>query len=420
MVPPSPWSHRPLEPKQEVLRRREHLAAASRQERGALPPPPPPPPPPAEGRRGVRPISETREPHRRAEPSMETPSRLAWLSLWFLRAAAGLPGSPCEPVRIPMCRHMPWNMTRMPNHLHHSTQENAVLAIEQYQELVDIGCSPVLSFFLCAMYAPICTVEFLHDPIKPCKALCQRARDGCEPLMKRYNHSWPEGLSCHDLPVYDRGVCISPEAIVTDLPEEDVKWIDLSDDVMVHERPLLSECNKPLAHDRCKCKKVKPTLATYLNKNYTYVIHAKVKSLERGSCSEITTMVDVKDVLKSSTPVPRSLVPLYTNSSCQCPPLLPNQDVLIMCYEWRSRLMLLDGCSVEKWKDPLSKRFKRWEQRLQEQKLRAAPNKNQNARNSGRSGVLKQNSKNANPVLAGAKKINKLRSDQKEVNSKKI
>lgn len=136
-----------------------------------------------------------------------------------LRLALGVRGAPCEPVRIPMCRHMPWNITRMPNHLHHSTQENAILAIEQYEELVDVNCSAVLRFFLCAMYAPICTLEFLHDPIKPCKSVCQRARDDCEPLMKMYNHSWPESLACEELPVYDRGVCISPEAIVTDLPE---------------------------------------------------------------------------------------------------------------------------------------------------------------------------------------------------------
>lgn len=145
-------------------------------------------------------------------------SILVALCLW-LRLALGVRGAPCEAVRIPMCRHMPWNITRMPNHLHHSTQENAILAIEQYEELVDVNCSSVLRFFLCAMYAPICTLEFLHDPIKPCKSVCQRARDDCEPLMKMYNHSWPESLACDELPVYDRGVCISPEAIVTDLPE---------------------------------------------------------------------------------------------------------------------------------------------------------------------------------------------------------
>ncbi|XP_060104175.1 secreted frizzled-related protein 4 [Heteronotia binoei] len=344
----------------------------------------------------------------------------AGLWLGSLRAAGGLqPGSPCEPVRIPMCRHMPWNITRMPNHLHHSTQENAVLAIEQYQELVEAACSPVLAFFLCAMYAPICTLEFLHDPIRPCKALCQRARDGCEPLMRRYNHTWPHALACDDLPVYDRGVCIAPEAIVTDLPEEDVKWIDLSDDVMVQERPPPVEC-KQVSPGHCKCRKIKPTLAVYLTKNYSYVLRAKAKSLERGSCNEIITTVEVIEVLKSSTPIPRSQVHLYANSSCRCPPLAPNQDVLIMCYEWRSRLMLLDGCSVEKWKGFLSKRFKRWELRLQELKLRAAHNKNQNARNFSRSGVPKQNPKNTNPVINGPKKINPPRRDQKEVNARKI
>uniref|UniRef100_A0ACB8FVE1 Secreted frizzled- sequence protein 4 n=1 Tax=Sphaerodactylus townsendi TaxID=933632 RepID=A0ACB8FVE1_9SAUR len=298
---------------------------------------------------------------------------VAGLWLGSLRATGGVQGAPCEPVRIPMCRHMPWNLTRMPNHLHHSTQENAALAIEQYQELVEAACSPVLGFFLCAMYAPICALDFLHEPVQPCRSLCQRARDACEPLLRRYNHTWPPALACDHLPVYDRGVCIAPEAIVTDLPEEDVKWIDLSDDVTVQERPPPVEC-KNFNPGRCKCRKIKPTLATYLTKNYSYVLHAKAKSLERGSCNEIITTVEVKDVFKSSTPVPRSQVHLYANSSCRCPPLAPNQDVLIMCYEWRSsfvillpkgfqteqerRLMLLDGCSVEKWKDPLSKRFK--------------------------------------------------------------
>ncbi|XP_075439045.1 secreted frizzled-related protein 4 isoform X2 [Ascaphus truei] len=307
---------------------------------------------------------------------------VAALCMWV---KMGVHSAPCETVRIPMCRNMPWNITRMPNHLHHSTQENAVLAIEQYQELVEINCSPVLSFFLCAMYAPICTLEFLHDPIKPCKSVCQRAKDGCEPIMKRYNHSWPENLACDDLPVYDRGVCISPEAIVTDLPE-----------------------------DRCKCKTIKPTLTTYLTKNYNYVIHAKVKSITRSNCNEITTVVEIKETLKSSTAIPRSQVPLITNSSCQCPQLLPNQDVFIMCYQWRSRMMLLDGCLVEKWKDQLNKRFKRWEQTLQEHQVRTAQEKIKNASRTGRSGVPKTSQKSSNPASGSPKKNIKTMKDQKD------
>uniref|UniRef100_A0A669QFY8 FZ domain-containing protein n=1 Tax=Phasianus colchicus TaxID=9054 RepID=A0A669QFY8_PHACC len=111
-------------------------------------------------------------------------------SLW-LRVSPWAQDAPCEAVHIPMCRPMPWNITCMPNHLHHSTQENAVLAIEQYEELVGTGCSPVLPF-LCTMHASICTAEFFYDPIKPCRSVCRRARDGCEPIMRRYNHSWPE------------------------------------------------------------------------------------------------------------------------------------------------------------------------------------------------------------------------------------
>ncbi|XP_056339159.1 secreted frizzled-related protein 4 [Oenanthe melanoleuca] len=342
---------------------------------------------------------------------------LVAVSLW-LRVSPRAQGTPCEAVRIPMCRPMPWNITRMPNHLHHSTQENAVLAIEQYEELVAIGCSPVLPFFLCAMYAPICTLEFLYDPIKPCRSVCQRARDDCEPIMRRYNHSWPESLACDDLPVYDRGVCISPEAIVTDVPE-DVKWTDFTQGFMMPDRPLEPDC-RSRGQDPCRCKKTKPTLSTYLVKNYSYIIHAQVKSIERGNCNEITTVVEVKDVLKSSTPIPLSQVPLLTNSSCQCPPLQPKQDVLIMCYEWHSRLMLLDGCLVEKWKDQLNRRFKRWEQRLQEQKRRTAHNKNQNSGRSGQSGALKLQTKNTNSLISGPKKAIKIRNVQKEINPKKV
>lgn len=49
---------------------------------------------------------------------------------------AAVRAASCETVRIPLCRSMPWNMTKMPNHLHHSTQDNAVLAIEQFEGLL--------------------------------------------------------------------------------------------------------------------------------------------------------------------------------------------------------------------------------------------------------------------------------------------
>lgn len=140
---------------------------------------------------------------------------LALAGLLLLGRPPAARGAACEPVRIPLCKPLPWNMTKMPNHLHHSTQANAVLAMEQFEGLLGTNCSPDLLFFLCAMYAPICTIDFQHEPIKPCKSVCERARAGCEPVLVRYSHAWPDSLACDELPVYDRGVCISPEAIVT-------------------------------------------------------------------------------------------------------------------------------------------------------------------------------------------------------------
>lgn len=282
-----------------------------------------------------------------------------------VRAAA------CELVRIPLCRAMPWNMTKMPNHLHHSTQDNAVLAIEQFEGLLGTGCSPDLLFFLCAMYAPICTIDFQHEPIKPCKAVCERAKAGCEPVMRRYNHSWPDSLSCSELPLYDRGVCISPEAIVK-ADNQDSYYQDparcnpeTSPDFPLDSKNL--RCRGPSA-ERCKCKNVRMGQKTYLKNNYNYVIRARVREV-RNRGLEPTAVVDVRDVLKSSlVNIPRETQTLYYSSSCLCPPLTPGDEYLIMGYESeeRSRLLLIDGSIAQKWKDKMAKKIKRWNQILQD------------------------------------------------------
>ena len=62
------------------------------------------------------------------------PMLLAFACL--LRMPSRASAATCEPVRIPLCGSMPWNMTKVPNHLHHSTQANAVLAIEQFEGLL--------------------------------------------------------------------------------------------------------------------------------------------------------------------------------------------------------------------------------------------------------------------------------------------
>uniref|UniRef100_A0ACB8G0I2 Uncharacterized protein n=1 Tax=Sphaerodactylus townsendi TaxID=933632 RepID=A0ACB8G0I2_9SAUR len=103
-----------------------------------------------------------------------------------------------------------------------------------------------------------------------------------------------------------------------------------------------------------KTAETKPTIHILL------VIRAKVKEV-KAKCHDITAIVEVKEILKSSlVNIPRDTVNLYTNSGCLCPPLNANEEYIIMGYEdeERSRLLLVEGSIAEKWKDRLGKKVK--------------------------------------------------------------
>lgn len=113
----------------------------------------------------------------------------------------------CQPISIPLCRQLPYNQTILPNLLGHSSQEDAGLEVHQFYPLVQVRCSAQLRFFLCSMYAPVCTV--LEHAIPPCRSLCELARRGCEGLMNKFGFQWPVQLQCHNFPVHGAGqICV--------------------------------------------------------------------------------------------------------------------------------------------------------------------------------------------------------------------
>lgn len=70
-------------------------------------------------------------------------------------------GGKCEPIKVPECMHdIPWNLTHMPNLVHHSSQENAKLVLSQFEGLLAKSCSRYLKFYLCSMFTPMC---FHHE-----------------------------------------------------------------------------------------------------------------------------------------------------------------------------------------------------------------------------------------------------------------
>ena len=99
----------------------------------------------------------------------------------------------CEPVNIPFCQQL-YNATVFPNILGHETQEAARAEIVQYTPLVQMGCSRHLALFICSVYAPVC--DSSKTPTRPCRFLCDSARNGCEGSMKSFGFTWPAILNC--------------------------------------------------------------------------------------------------------------------------------------------------------------------------------------------------------------------------------
>lgn len=115
----------------------------------------------------------------------------------------------CQEITIPMCEKIGYNMTYMPNQFNHETQEEAGLEVHQFFPLVGINCSADLQFFLCSMYTPIC-MESYNKHLPACRSLCERARNGCGPLMRQYGFAWPERMKCENLPEYGKELCMDP------------------------------------------------------------------------------------------------------------------------------------------------------------------------------------------------------------------
>ncbi|XP_078700061.1 frizzled-9-like [Branchiostoma floridae x Branchiostoma belcheri] len=131
---------------------------------------------------------------------------LRWSSVLFLLLGScfGLDfrkdSGSCERITIPMCIGIGYNMTRMPNRLGHIDQTEAAIKVHEWSSLVQYDCSVNLRFFLCSLYAPMCTEQVPDIPIPACRPMCEEVRDACSPIMAQFSFSWPENLNCDTLP----------------------------------------------------------------------------------------------------------------------------------------------------------------------------------------------------------------------------
>ena len=98
------------------------------------------------------------------------------------------------------------------------------MQVHEFVPLVQFGCSPLLKFFLCSLYAPMCTVQVDEPMVIPaCRSMCDEVRRRCEPVLLRFNFRWPAVLDCARLPARsDRSnLCIEPP------PEMDAGQVEM-------------------------------------------------------------------------------------------------------------------------------------------------------------------------------------------------
>ncbi|XP_061842071.1 frizzled-10 [Nerophis lumbriciformis] len=105
----------------------------------------------------------------------------------------------CHHVSIPLCKDIGYNMTRMPNLMGHDSQKEAAMKLQEFATLIQFGCHGHLKFFLCSLYAPMCT-EQVSNPIPACRVMCEQVKSKCLPILEQFNFPWPDSLDCARLP----------------------------------------------------------------------------------------------------------------------------------------------------------------------------------------------------------------------------
>ncbi|KAG4075762.1 hypothetical protein HA402_003588 [Bradysia odoriphaga] len=117
----------------------------------------------------------------------------------------------CEPLRLPYCKSIGYNVTTYPNMLGHNSVEEVVADVIAFRELVDGECFRQAFDFVCRLMQPPCMEQppLEPEPGKICREYCQAFRQGCgnrlpEKFKKYFDcERFPESTgsqSCHHRP----------------------------------------------------------------------------------------------------------------------------------------------------------------------------------------------------------------------------
>ena len=117
----------------------------------------------------------------------------------------------CEGIRDPFCLELAqieqlFNTSfTKPTLLNHSSQEQAMEALQHLTFYEQLDCFQHMRLFLCSAFYPLCTDV---PQVLPCREFCIDARDNCAPTFKKFEIDWPDELSCGIFPPTHEVVCI--------------------------------------------------------------------------------------------------------------------------------------------------------------------------------------------------------------------
>ncbi|XP_028919200.1 frizzled-6 [Ornithorhynchus anatinus] len=110
----------------------------------------------------------------------------------------------CEPIIVPRCVKMAYNMTFFPNLMGHYDQDMAAVRMAPFLLLANLHCSPNVDTFLCSAFVPACKEQIQIVP--PCRKFCEQVYSDCKHMMDTFGITWPEELECSRLRYCDETV----------------------------------------------------------------------------------------------------------------------------------------------------------------------------------------------------------------------
>ena len=119
----------------------------------------------------------------------------------------------------PWCANMTQGYLQMllPNKFGHDKLEDVSEGLRTWTPLVGASVgkfhcpASLIKMFLCSIYAPVCVPE-MKMKIEPCRSLCVKARDTCDPVMRQHsrgNITWPNHHAFNCSNYVDSQMCIN-------------------------------------------------------------------------------------------------------------------------------------------------------------------------------------------------------------------